>query len=83
MAHEPLRAGHVLARIRAMRSGELNDASFGARFKGRGVEAQLLAKRFELACRRLELTRGRDGGLNLQAFRVPPRAGDQMEFAGL
>lgn len=82
-AHEPLRAQHVLARIRAMRGGELNDSSFGARFKGQGIEAQLLARRFEVACRRLNLAHGRDDRLNLQAFRVPPRAGDQLAFDGL
>ena len=33
--HLPLRADHVLSRIRAMRGGKLNDPNFGSRFKGR------------------------------------------------
>ncbi len=82
-AHAPLRAEHVLARVRAMRGGQLNDSRFGTRFKGEGVEAGLLARRFEVARRRLNLGRGRDEELNLGAFRVPPRTGDQLAFEGL
>jgi len=82
-AHVPLRAEHVLSRIRAMRGGRLNDARFGSRFRGEGVEAALLARRFEIACRRLGLNgRGRPV-LDTAAFRVPPAAGAQLSFAGL
>ncbi len=81
--HLPLRADHVLNRIRAMRGGQLNDSQFGTRFKGAGVEAQLLQKRFELLCRRLQLDGSRQQGLNCAAFRIPPRAGDQLGFEGL
>jgi DNA repair photolyase len=82
-AHVPLRAEHVLSRIRATRGGELNDPRFGSRFKGRGVEAQLLAQRFEIACRRFQLNRRRQSDLNIKAFRVPVGAGGQMTFDGL
>jgi DNA repair photolyase len=82
-AHVPLRAEHVLSRIRATRGGELNDPRFGSRFKGRGVEAQLLAQRFEIACRRFQLNRRRQSELNTKAFRVPVGAGGQMSFDGL
>jgi DNA repair photolyase len=82
-AHVPLRAEHVLSRIRATRGGELNDPRFGSRFKGRGVEAQLLAQRFEIACRRFQLNRRRQSELNIKAFRVPIGAGGQMTFDGL
>jgi DNA repair photolyase len=80
--HVPLRAEHVLSRIRAMRGGELNDARFGVRFKGQGVEAQLLSQRFDLACRRLKLNL-RQHTLNIDAFAVPPAAGNQLSFDGL
>jgi DNA repair photolyase len=81
-AHVPLRAEHVLSRIRAMRGGRLNDARFGSRFKGQGIEAELLQQRFEIARRRLGLDgRGRHE-LNLGAFRVPPAAGGQMSLDG-
>jgi len=81
--HVPLRAEHVLSRIRAMRGGELNDSRFGARFKGQGVEAQLLAQRFDVACRRFKLNRRRQLDLNIKAFRVPVGAGGQLSLDGL
>jgi DNA repair photolyase len=81
--HVPLRAEHVLSRIRAMRDGELNDSRFGARFKGQGVEAQLLSQRFEIACRRYKLNRRRQHTLNTEAFRVPVMSGGQLSFDGL
>lgn len=76
--HVPLRAKHVLSRIRAMRGGALNDARFGARFEGRGVEAVLLARRFEIACRRFGIAADEDGELNSDSFRVPGGAGAQL-----
>jgi DNA repair photolyase len=80
--HVPLRAEHVLARIRAMRGGALNDANFGSRFKGQGVEAELLAKRFEVACRRVGLNREKRLALDTAAFRPPAKAGDQLNLEG-
>ncbi len=75
--HVPLRAEHVLSRVRALRGGALNDSTFGARFEGEGVEARLLARRFEVACRRYGLGQRASESLNVAAFRVPP-AGGQM-----
>jgi DNA repair photolyase len=80
--HAPLRAEHVLSRIRAMRGGELNDPRFGSRFKGEGVEATLMQKRGDVACRRFGLSRRMQQALNTAAFRVPPRAGDQLTLDG-
>ena len=72
--HVPLRAEHVLSRIRAMRGGELNDPRFGARFKGTGVEARLLGVR--ALCRLPGRGRGccLDCGVACNAFVGPPRA---------
>ncbi len=81
--HMPLRAEHVLSRIRAMRGGKLNDARFGERFTGRGVEADLLSRRFEVACRRLGLDNRKQIALNTEAFRAPSAGGVQMSFDGL
>ena len=78
--HLPLRADHVLSRIRAMRAGLLNDAQFGSRFRGQGVEAQLLRKRFEVLIRRLKLNGFPRPQLTCGQFRVPPKPGDQMGF---
>ena len=80
--HAPLRAEHVLSRIRAMRGGALNDSRFGSRFRGEGVEATLMQRRGEVACRRFGLNRRLQYELNTAAFRVPPRSGDQLTLAG-
>jgi DNA repair photolyase len=80
--HAPLRAEHVLSRIRAMRGGQLNDPRFGSRFKGEGVEAKLMQKRGEVARRRYGLNRRLQDELNTAAFRVPPRSGDQLSLDG-
>ena len=69
--HYPQRADHVLSLIRQSRGGELYDSRFGARMRGEGVFAELLAQRFGKAIRRLELDR-RDGyELDRTAF-CPP-----------
>jgi hypothetical protein len=63
-----------------MRGGALNDASFGSRFKGQGVEAALLARRFEVACRRVGLNREKRLNLDTTAFRPPAKPGDQLSL---
>ena len=50
--HYPLKAEHVMSRLREMRGGRENDSEFGSRFSGNGLFAQLLSKRFQLACER-------------------------------
>ncbi|MBB5205383.1 DNA repair photolyase [Inhella inkyongensis] len=57
--HHPQRAERVLARVREMRGGALNDARFGSRMRGEGVWADLLRQRFVKACARLGLGRER------------------------
>ena len=78
--HLPLRADHVLSRIRAMRGGRLNDTRFGSRFKGQGVEARLLARRFEVLARRLKISGFPRPTLSCEQFKVPARSGDQLGF---
>ena len=51
--HVPDRARRVLALIRETRAGQLNDSTFGTRFKGQGAYADLLAQRFHRASRQL------------------------------
>lgn len=51
--HYPERAHRVLSRIRDCRGGQLYDADFDQRQTGRGVYAQLIARRFAVACKRL------------------------------
>lgn len=77
--HYPERAKHVMSLIRETRGGKNNDATFGRRMKGSGVYAELIARRFAIACARLKLkTAG--SGLDTRQFRPPPRPGDQMSL---
>jgi len=69
--HVPLKAKHVLSRIRDTRGGQLYDARFGRRMVGEGAYAELLRQRFRLARRRAGLA-GRMPELDLSQF-VPPR----------
>ncbi|HHH36259.1 MAG TPA: PA0069 family radical SAM protein [Gammaproteobacteria bacterium] len=67
--HFPDRAGRVMNRIRDMRGGQDYDARFGLRMRGSGVFADLIARRFRIACRRLDY--GPAPALDCSAF-VPP-----------
>ncbi len=53
--HFPLKAAHVMSRVRSMRDGRDNDPGYGSRMIGRGEFAKLLSKRFQVACRRFNL----------------------------
>ncbi len=74
-AHEPLKASHVLARIRETSGGKNYDARFGTRMSGTGDYAELLAQRFRLAVKKLGY--GESPELNTEAFR-PPRTGPRQ-----
>jgi len=76
-AHFPKRAKHVLALMREMRGGKLYDAEFGTRFSGKGPYAEMIAKRFRLACNRLGIGKKRRR-LDCSQFMPPPRTGDQL-----
>lgn len=79
--HFPLKAEHVMSRLRQMRGGRDYDSRFGTRMRGEGEYARLLGQRFNRACRR----HGLDGGqpLSCDHFR-PPGDGRQADlFAGL
>jgi DNA repair photolyase len=68
--HVPERADHVMSLMQQMHGGKEYDSAFGARMRGKGVFAQLLAARFAKAHARLGF--GRLPPLNEAAF-VPPR----------
>lgn len=75
-AHFPLKADHVMSRIRDSRAGKDYEAGFGTRMRGRGVFADLLEQRFQIACRRL----GFPGSpaLDTTRFRPPVTNGNQL-----
>ena len=80
-AHYPQRAEHVISIVRQMRGGRDNDPNFGSRMTGTGNYAELMEKRFDLACRRFNLNghgapRQR-AELDCTRFR-PPLPGGQM-----
>jgi hypothetical protein len=54
-----------------MRGGRDNDPRFGSRMKGEGEYADLLRKRFALACKRLGLNSGTRNRLDTTKFRRP------------
>ena len=68
-AHVPLRAAHVMSLIHQLRGGRDNDPRFGARMRGTGIYAELIEKRFALACKRLGLGRDRTAALDSSRFR--------------
>ena len=76
-AHFPDRAERVLSLVRQCRDGALYQNQFGMRMKGTGPYAVALAKRFQLACKRLGLNQRRLD-LDTSRFRPPPANGDQL-----
>src|SRR6188508_1573065 len=74
-AHYPQRAAHVMSVVRQMRGGRENDPNFGSRMSGTDNYAELMEKRFEIACKRFGLN-GHGAGreppeLDCSRFRPP------------
>ena len=76
--HAPLQAQHVMNRVRDLRGGKAYDARFGTRMRGTGEFAELMAKRFRLASKRLGYTE--PAGLDCTGFRPPRRDGQMALF---
>jgi DNA repair photolyase len=79
-AHYPHRAGKVLSLLRQCRDGRLNDPRFGARMRGSGAIADLIAQRFALAVRRLGLGAPAEAW-DLAADRFAPPASDGRQLS--
>jgi hypothetical protein len=67
-----------------MRGGRDNDPRFGSRMTGTGLFAELIAKRFDIACHRFGLN-GQGAGrkppsLDCSRFRPPSAAGQMSLF---
>ncbi len=71
-AHFPERAGRIMARVREMHGGEDYSAEWGKRMRGEGTYAALIARRFEVAVRRLGLAKDLPP-LRTDLFAVPGR----------
>lgn len=68
--HFPQRKDRVLSHIRAVRNGQLNEATFGTRMRGVGPAADQIATLFQLVRRRAGIPEERPG-LSVAAFRNP------------
>ena len=76
--HFPLRARHVMSLVQQMRGGRDYDPTFSVRMRGTGVFAELIQRRFRVACSRLGLERG--STLDTAQFRVPAAAAAQLDL---
>lgn len=75
--HVPQRAEHVMSLVRQMNGGRDYDSDFQTRMRGQGPFAQLLRRRFEVACRRHGLSRAREPALDCSRFASPRKASPQ------
>ena len=76
---EPGRAKHVMSLIRQMRGGKDYDSQWHTRMKGTGPYAEMIARRFHMAIKRLGLNQERNT-LSTEKFRRPPLPGDQLRL---
>ncbi|ACS54865.1 PA0069 family radical SAM protein [Rhizobium sp. WSM1325] len=79
LQHYPDRYRHVMSLVRSMRGGKDYDAEFGKRMKGAGPYAWQIARRFEMAARRFQLTR-RSMPLRDDLFVPPDGSGVQLSL---
>jgi DNA repair photolyase len=78
--HHPLRAAHVMSLVNDLRGGRDNDPKFGSRMRGTGPFAELVRRRFEVACRRLNLNTMRRVPLDTRLFRASTPAVAQLDL---
>jgi DNA repair photolyase len=76
--HFPTRKKMVLARLRDLRGGRLNDPRFGSRLRGEGIFAEQMRLLFKASARRSGLDRAIPP-LRTDLFRVPGRP-DQLSL---
>ena len=68
--HYPLKAEHVMSRVREMRGGKEYRSQWGIRMRGQGIYADLIAKRFDVARRKHGLDMQRRSELRTDLFRA-------------
>jgi DNA repair photolyase len=76
--HAPDKTAHVLSLVAQCHGGRLYDSAWSTRMTGGGPYAEMLAARFDRACRRLGFQRRTIDLLDTTGFRPPPQAGDQL-----
>jgi len=80
-AERPDAARKVISLVRQMRGGKDYDPQWGQRMRGHGPIADILSRRFQVACARLGLNEGHFRQRS-DLFRVPQSARTQMDLFG-
>jgi DNA repair photolyase len=78
-AEVPGRAKHVMTLVRSMRGGKDYDSQWNTRMRGTGPYAEMMARRFHMAVKKLGLNQA-SKPLAINSFRRPPRIGDQLSL---
>ncbi len=78
-AEYPDRAGRVMGLVQDMHGGRDYDPEWGRRMRGTGPYAEMIARRFRIAARRLGLDRAQPA-LRCDLFDPPARPGDQLSL---
>jgi DNA repair photolyase len=76
--HEPMKKEKVLARVRGIRGGRLNESDFGKRMRGEGPMADHIRALFATSVRRAGLTPAKP--LSTASFRRPTSIGQRRLF---
>jgi DNA repair photolyase len=76
--HVPQKSSHVLSLVAQCHGGRLYDSAWSKRMTGGGPYADMLAARFDRACRRLGFAPRTRYALDTTRFRPPPQRGDQL-----
>ena len=77
-SHAPDKALHVLSLVAQCHGGRIYDSAWSKRMTGTGPYAEMLAARFDRACRRLGFHARSTDPLDTARFRPPPQRGDQL-----
>jgi len=76
--HEPKKANHVLSLVAQCHGGKIYDSAWSKRMVGGGPYAEMLAARFDRACRKLGYSPRSTHMLDTSRFHPPPQKGDQL-----
>jgi DNA repair photolyase len=78
-ANAPGKARHVMTLVRQMRGGKDYDSAWNTRMRGTGPYAEMMARCFHLAVKKLGLNR-QSSLLDAGQFRRPAQTGDQLRL---
>ena len=76
--HQPQKAAHVLSLVAQCHGGKIYDSAWSKRMVGGGPYAEMLAARFDRACRKLGYSPRSMHMLDTSRFRPPAQKGDQL-----